>query len=62
VADVLERDSVSGFKSCWSDNRVTVGQLMDVVKLWLEKNPGKRHFSAPSLVAAALSEAFPCQK
>lgn len=37
-----------------------VGQLMMVVVKWLKDNPDKLHFSAESLVAAALQDAFPC--
>ena len=40
---------------------VLTGQLRDVVKKWLNENPQLRHFTAVSLTAKALSEAFPCK-
>jgi len=39
---------------------VTIGQLTDVVKAYLIKNPADRDISAPYLVIRALAEAFPC--
>lgn len=41
---------------------VTVGQTNDVVLNWLERNPQSRHFSADSLVVAALSQIWACKK
>ena len=40
---------------------VNNGQTIDVVKRWLKNNPSKRHFTAPSVIAGALSDAFPCK-
>jgi hypothetical protein len=45
---------------CTPENSST-GQLIAVVKAWLEKNPQFRHFSAKSLISTALHEAFPCK-
>lgn len=60
VYDVLSAgDSVIGWRSC-PPLGVTVGQVTDVVKAWLEARPEKRHLAASSLVANALAEAFPC--
>lgn len=36
-------------------------QVTDVVKNWLDKHPGRRHYAASSVVAAALRETFPCK-
>ncbi len=41
---------------------VTVSQVADIVKAYLEKNPAVRHQRAFDLTAIALGEAFPCQK
>jgi hypothetical protein len=43
-------------------NGATAGQLGDVVKAWLQKNPEHRHFNGPSLVSAALATVYPCPK
>ena len=39
---------------------VTRGQVEDVAVQFLKQHPEKRHFAADSLVAQALSKAFPC--
>ena len=60
VSDVLNGgDVIAGWKACNPKN-VTPGQARDIVVRWLEENPKERHYSANSLVAIALSEAFPC--
>ena len=41
---------------------VTVGQANDIVKAYLEVSPQVRHFSADSLVSAALMAVWPCKK
>ncbi|MDQ0024334.1 hypothetical protein J2X90_002132 [Variovorax paradoxus] len=49
------------FDACFEvPDGVTAGQLGDVVKIWLQKNPQHRHFSGPSLVTAALAAVYPC--
>ncbi len=60
VADALD-DPVEGIRACIPIG-VIGGQVNDVVITWLKANPSKRHYAAHSLVAAALSEAFPCKK
>jgi hypothetical protein len=37
-------------------------QISDIVKAWLEKNPGDRHYAAESLVVRALARTWPCKK
>lgn len=37
-------------------------QIQDVTVQWLEAHPERRHVRASDLIAAALSEAFPCQR
>ena len=39
---------------------VTVGQMTDVVHLWMKNNPGKRAYTADSLFRAAILETWPC--
>jgi hypothetical protein len=43
------------------ERNVTLGQAQDIVKRWLANNPQYRHYGAPSLIAGALSQAFPCK-
>ena len=39
---------------------VQIGQLQNVVKLWLRDHPEKWHWSAAFIVEKALQEKFPC--
>lgn len=39
---------------------VTKQQVVDIVTSWLKSNPTLRHYTAPSIVAGALSLSFPC--
>ncbi len=47
--------------SCSPDG-VTVGQMVDVVKRYLQNHPQTRHEPAVILIATAAREAFPCEK
>ncbi len=61
VADVMSGgDSVSSRRACFSSG-ITVGQTRDVVAKWLKANPQHRHYTAHSIVAGVLSDAFPCR-
>jgi hypothetical protein len=40
---------------------VIPGQLMEIVKRYLEQNPDKRHLAAPVLINMALNKNFPCR-
>jgi len=61
VSDVMRRGvSVAGHRACVPSN-VTQGQVVSATVQWLEANPDHRDYVAQSLVAAALSEAFPCR-
>ena len=42
-------------------DKVTNGQAVDVVKLYLRDHPETRKYHAPTLVMLALKEKFPCQ-
>jgi hypothetical protein len=71
VADAMGRSQMPGlpppkadspFETCFVVPRgVIVGQLVDVVRVYLEKNPNRRHFPAAGLVGQALQEAYPCK-
>jgi hypothetical protein len=50
---------IYGFTFCIPKN-AQLEQVKDVVFSWLKANPAKRHFIGGSLVATALSEAWPC--
>lgn len=56
VADALE-----GVTVCAPDS-VTAGQIHDMVKQFLENNPGLRHYSGDAIVNRVLSKAWPCKK
>jgi hypothetical protein len=53
-------NAVNGFKACIPLG-VTAQQIKDIAVRYLIKNPAVRIYAASSLVAAALSEAFPCR-
>ncbi len=55
------KDGVYGYRECLAMT-VTVQQATDVAVQFLTKHPELRHLGAASLVARALSEAFPCSK
>ncbi len=55
-------DSQSGVTICIPSNTVTLGQMSDMVKQMLERNPSERHLSADMFVQAALEQRFPCKK
>ena len=63
IADVLnvEGQSISGFTAC-PPAGITQGQVRDIVAAWLARYPERRHYTANSLVAGAISETFPCQQ
>jgi hypothetical protein len=50
---------VSGFTFC-EPGGVILRQAVDIVVKWLSDHPQHRHHDADSLVAAALSEVWPC--
>ena len=60
VADVMLTNPIYGFRACVPE-RVVLGQVVDVVVNNLKNSPEKRHFTAHSLVASYLSQAFPCK-
>ena len=57
----LHGSNYYGYSICLPQE-VTLGQLTDLTRSFLSSHPGQRHFTANSLVAAALDESFPCRK
>ena len=55
-------DAQAGVTICIPPNMVTLGQMSDMVKQMLERNPSERHLSADIFVQAALEQRFPCKK
>ena len=61
VSDAMaNRNVVFNFRACVPEP-ATIRQVRDVAIRHLEQNPDRRHLGASSLVAKALSEAFPCR-
>jgi hypothetical protein len=61
IADVGSKVPVADVMICPSA-KVTVGQVVDIVKQYLAVHPERRRFSASSLVANALADEFPCRR
>jgi hypothetical protein len=59
VADAMQEDTVWGRRACLPEVSVA-GQARDVAVRYLTDHPESRHYTAASLVAEALEEAFPC--
>ena len=56
-------DTAAGVDHCGqSAGNVTVGQINDIAKQYLEQNPSLRHFAADLLVRAAFGRTWPCPK
>lgn len=47
---------------CKSPETVTSGQMRDIVKIYLERYPQTRHYTADVLVGRALGIVWPCAK
>jgi hypothetical protein len=60
ITDIIRGKEVLGYKPCLYSN-ISVQQLHDVVVLYLRSQPAIRHYSAASLVVAALGHSFPCR-
>ena len=59
VSDTMASNALYGWTAC-VPLQVTRWQVMDIAVQFLVKHPESRHFSASTLVAYALHEAFPC--
>lgn len=54
-------DAMESLTLC-TPNNVTAGQMHDIVKQYLEVNPGSRHIAADLIVNRALSRYWACEK
>lgn len=54
-------DFLDGATVC-SPNGVTLGQMRDLIKEYLENNPQQRHYSADSLIRNRLEQLWPCKQ
>ena len=61
VADILENREVAGYKACIPTTTVEIGQLGDIVTNFLRDHVEERNRPGASIVALALSQAFPCK-
>lgn len=52
-------DSIQSVTACVPPS-VTSGQVLDMVRNYLEANPAIRHFTADVIVTDVLKRAFPC--
>jgi len=55
-------DSYNGKEFCPRSGNITSGQINDVVKVYLERNPSLRHLTGDLLTMVALSQVWPCPK
>lgn len=62
VAEILTFWEKDRLRACIPPESVASGQLAAVVKKSLSRQPEITHDSASALVAAALSNAFPCKR
>jgi hypothetical protein len=61
IADAMaDGNKVAGWSAC-IPIPVTGQQAVDIVVQWFRQNVATRHYGAASLIARALSEAFPCR-
>ena len=61
ISDVMTRNAVNNLRACIPRGN-TQDQIVKIAIKHLREHPEKLNFSAYSLVAVALSEAFPCKK
>lgn len=60
LADVLGNSAINGVRACFPTS-ATKAQIVDIAIQFLNEHPERRHYTADSLVAHALVEAFPCK-
>ena len=59
IADTMETTALHGWSACIPTD-ATVGHLQQIVSVWLKNNEQDHKYSANSIVAEALSKAYPC--
>jgi hypothetical protein len=56
-------DTAAGVDHCGQNaGRITVGQINDIAKRYIENNPSTRHYAADVLVRVAFGITWPCPK
>lgn len=60
--DSVEEKSSKIRHFCVPGDGIPGGQVLRILKKWLDKNPEKLHWRADSIIHAALLEAFPCKE
>ena len=54
-------DALAGAIHCApAGPEITSGQIRDMVKAWIEQNPGQRHRMADRIIGDVLKQAWPC--
>src|SRR5262249_29484847 len=61
VADILENKEVAGYRACIPTTAVEIGKLGEIVTDFLRDHGEERQRTGASIVALALSQAFPCK-
>lgn len=60
ITDALSSNgAINGIRACIPAN-IAAQQVRDIIVSYLDRNPQNRHFTAASLGAYALVQAFPC--
>lgn len=61
IAGVADLASTNN-QACFGNGGVSIGQLRDLVKRYLEAAPEVRHYDADILVSVVYAKHFPCKK
>jgi hypothetical protein len=61
IADILENREVAGYRACIPTTTVEIGKLGDLITTFLRDHTEERNRTGASIVALALSQAFPCK-
>ena len=59
VSDATKNEQNKIIAHCQPDN-IIKRQVIDVVKVFLERNPDYRHLTGPDVITIALAISFPC--
>lgn len=59
--DILANKESKNYMFCQPQN-MNGGQLGDIVKMYLQRNPSIRHLPAAELIVQALRNSFPCKR
>lgn len=53
-------DAYSSLVFCPPSGQIAAGQIHDMIFIYLQQNPAKRHYSAAQLIAERLRSEWPC--